>query len=78
MKPTIAIYGIRDRGDFDYPNYIHDHSICVMEDGCITHYLQLERWTRRKYDNHLHLHLEDLIDITASLTSLGLGLYIDI
>ena len=61
MRPTIAIYGIQDRNDSSYPGYTHDHSICRMEGGRITHYLQLERWTRRKYDNQLQLHLEDLI-----------------
>ena len=58
MKPTLAIYGIQDRADFAYPSYTHDHSVCVMEAGRITHYLQLERWTRRKYDNQMHLHIE--------------------
>lgn len=62
MKPTIAIYGIQDRHNFTYPGYTHDHSICRMEGGRITHYLQLERWTRRKYDNQMHLHIEELMD----------------
>jgi carbamoyltransferase len=62
MKPTIAIYGIQDRNAYPYPGHTHDHSICRMEDGEITHYLQLERWTRRKYDNQLHLHIEELIE----------------
>lgn len=62
MKPTIAIYGIQDRHNFDYPDYTHDHTICRMEGGRITHYLQLERWTRRKYDNQMHLHVEELMD----------------
>lgn len=62
MKPTIAIYGIQDRNHYGLPGYTHDHSICRMEGGEITHYLQLERWTRRKYDNQMHLHLEELMD----------------
>ncbi|MCB9230367.1 MAG: hypothetical protein H6581_01785 [Bacteroidia bacterium] len=62
MKPTIAIYGIRDQAQTDSPGYTHDHSICVMENGKITHYLQLERHSRRKYDNQMHLHLESLIE----------------
>ncbi|MDX2282992.1 MAG: carbamoyltransferase C-terminal domain-containing protein [Bacteroidia bacterium] len=33
-----------------------------MEGGEVTHYLQLERWTRRKYDNQMHLHIEALMD----------------
>ena len=62
MKPTLGIYCIPDRADFPAPGYTHDHSLCIMEDGQVVHYLQLERWTRRKYDNQLHLHLEELID----------------
>lgn len=62
MRPTIAIYGIQDRNDYGLPGYTHDHSICRMEGGMITHYLQLERLTRRKYDNQMHLHIEDLIE----------------
>jgi len=33
-----------------------------MENGRITHYLHLERWTRQKYDNQMHLHLERFFD----------------
>lgn len=62
MSPTLAIYGIQDRHNYPKPGYTHDHSICRMEGGRITHYLQLERWTRRKYDNQLHLHIEELIE----------------
>lgn len=51
-----------DRGDFTYPGFTHDHAICQMVDGVITGYLQLERHTRRKYDNQLHLHIEDILD----------------
>lgn len=61
-KPTLAIYGILDRNSFKYPAYVHDHNICVMQDGKILQYLQLERHTRRKYDNRLNLYIEDLID----------------
>lgn len=61
-NPTIAIYGIQDRHNYEYPGFTHDHSICRMENGRITHYLQLERWSRRKYDNQLHLHIEDLME----------------
>lgn len=61
MRPTIAIYGIQDRNSFDRPGFTHDHSICRMENGQVTHYLQLERWTRRKYDNRMHLHIEELL-----------------
>ncbi len=62
IKPTIAIYGIQDRHNYKYPGFTHDHSICRMENGRITHYLQLERWTRRKYDNRMHLFIEDMMD----------------
>ncbi|MBR4265499.1 MAG: hypothetical protein IKQ46_05505 [Bacteroidales bacterium] len=61
-KPTIAIYGIKDRNTFEYPAYVHDHNICVMTDGKIVQYLQLERYSRRKYDNRLDVYIEKLID----------------
>ena len=61
-KPTIAIYGIKDRNFFEYPAYVHDHNLCVMQDGKILQYLQLERYSRRKYDNRLDWYIEDLID----------------
>lgn len=61
-KPTVAIYGIKDRNTFEYPAYVHDHNLCVMQDGEIVQYLHLERITRRKYDNRLDGFLEDLID----------------
>jgi len=61
-RPTIAVYGIQDRNAYPYPGFTHDHSICRMEGGQITHYLQLERWTRRKYDNQMPQHIEDILD----------------
>ncbi|ATA68144.1 hypothetical protein CGC48_05565 [Capnocytophaga cynodegmi] len=61
-KPTLAIYGIKDRNDFMYPEFTHDHNLCLMQNGKILQYLQLERLTRRKYDNRLDLFLEDLIE----------------
>lgn len=62
MKPTLAIYGIKDRFLGKYPTYVHDHNLCLMQDGKIIQYLQLERYTRRKYDNRLDLFIEELID----------------
>lgn len=61
-KPTLAIYGIKDRNVFKYPAFVHDHNLCIWQDGKIIQYLQLERYTRRKYDNRLDLFIEDLID----------------
>lgn len=64
LKPAISIglYGIQDRDLFSQPGFTHDHSVCVMQEGQITHYLQLERLTRNKYDNQLHLHIESILD----------------
>ncbi len=60
--PTLAIYGIKDRNCGKYPYFVHDHNLCLMQDGKIIQYLQLERYTRRKYDNRLDLFIEELID----------------
>lgn len=64
-RATFAIYGIKDRNSFPYPAYVHDHNVCLMQDGKIVKYLQLERFTRRKYDNRLDLFIEELIDSKA-------------
>lgn len=61
-KPTLALYGIKDRNNAKYPAFVHDHNICIMQDGKILQYLQLERYTRRKYDNRLDLFIEELIE----------------
>lgn len=55
-KPTLAIYGMK------HDSFMHDHNICVMQNGKILRYLQLERYTRQKYDGRLDLYLEELID----------------
>jgi carbamoyltransferase len=61
-KATLAIYGIKDRSQHDYPAYTHDHNLCLMKDGKILQYLSLERYTRRKYDNRLDEFIEELIE----------------
>lgn len=61
-KPTLAIYGIKDRNQLEYPAYTHDHNLCLMQNGKILQYLSLERYTRRKYDNRLDEFLEELIE----------------
>lgn len=60
-KATLAIYGIKDRYNFEYPGFTHDHNLCLMQNGKILQYLQLERFTRRKFDNRLDYFLEELI-----------------
>ena len=62
MKPTFAIYGIKDRFNHDYPGYTHNHNLCIMQNGKVVQYLDLERYTRKKYDNRLDLFIEELID----------------
>ncbi|WP_372365110.1 carbamoyltransferase C-terminal domain-containing protein [Candidatus Uabimicrobium sp. HlEnr_7] len=62
MKPTLAIYGIQDRHNYDSPGYVHDHSLVLMENGKVITYLHLERLTRRKHDNRMHICIEDILD----------------
>lgn len=64
-KPTLAIYGIKDRNSLKYPAYVHDHNLCLMQDGKIIQYIQLERFTKRKYDNRMDLLIEQLVDENA-------------
>lgn len=61
-KATLAFYGIKDRNRLEYPAYVHDHNLCLMQDGKIVQYFQLERLTRRKYDNRMDLFIEQLVD----------------
>lgn len=61
MKATLAIYGIKDRSNFQHAGFTHDHNLCLMQDGKVLQYLQLERYTRQKHDNRLDLFLEELI-----------------
>ncbi len=58
--PTLGIYSVPDRGEYKWPGFTHDHSLCLMENGKIVTYLHLERYSRRKYDNRLHLYLDEL------------------
>ena len=61
-KPTLAFYGIKDRFAGKYPTFVHDHNVCLMQDGKVLQYLQLERLSRRKYDNRLDQFLEELVE----------------
>ena len=60
-KPTLAFYGIKDRFAGKYPAVVHDHNACLMQEGKVLQYFQLERLSRRKYDNRLDQFLEDLV-----------------
>ncbi|WP_163715808.1 carbamoyltransferase C-terminal domain-containing protein [Mangrovibacterium lignilyticum] len=61
IKPTLAVYGIQDRDEYEHPFYVHDHNLCIMQDGQVRDFLQLERISRHKRDNKLYLKLTDLI-----------------
>lgn len=61
MAATLGLYGIQDHGDFPGPRWTHDHSVALFIDGRLEWGLELERYTRRKHDNRLHLFLEPLI-----------------
>lgn len=67
MKPILAFYGIPDRFNHQYPGYTHDHNLALLVDGKIEFYCHLERYTRRKNDNRLHLFLEELLDKEVDL-----------
>lgn len=62
MIPTLGIYGIQDQGTFPAPRWTHDHGVALFIDGRLEWALELERYTRRKHDNRLHLFLEQLVD----------------
>jgi carbamoyltransferase len=60
-RATLGIYGIQDRLDSEYPQYVHDHNIVLFQNGKIEKFLQLERLTRIKRDNKLYTHLPQII-----------------
>jgi carbamoyltransferase len=60
-KQTLAIYGIQDRENYEYPFYVHDHNFALMENGKVVHFVQQERTSRRKRDNTLHIQLKNIL-----------------
>lgn len=61
-KPTLAIYGIKDRNQYPITGYTHDHNLTLMQNGKILAYPHLERYTRKKYDNRLDEFIEEILD----------------
>lgn len=60
-KPTLAIYGIKDIKNSGYPVFVHDHNISFFKNGKLEKHAQLERITRKKYDNTIDNHIYDLL-----------------
>ena len=60
-RPTLAVYGIQDRIDSPQPWFVHDHAIVLMYEGRVLKALTLERKTRVKHDNSLHIHIYDIL-----------------
>lgn len=68
-KPTLAVYGIQDRENFDHPFYVHDHNMAIMKDGKVLHFLQQERISGKKRDNTLFIHLKDILKAKKLLST---------
>lgn len=60
-KATFAVYGIQDRDEYNEPRYVHDHSLCIMQDGRVRDFLQLERLSGTIRDNRLYAKLSELV-----------------
>jgi carbamoyltransferase len=60
-KPTLAIYGIQDRENYEHPFYVHDHNLAIMQNGKVLNFLQQERISHLKRDNTLHIHLKEIL-----------------
>lgn len=60
-RATLALYGIQDRFDYEHPLYVHDHNLCIMQNGRVRDFLQLERISRRKRDNKLHENIYSIL-----------------
>lgn len=61
QKPTLAVYGIQDREEYEHPFYVHDHNLAYMQNGRVEWFLQQERISRRKRDNSLHIYLKEIL-----------------
>lgn len=59
QKPTLAIYGIQDCSP--HQSYSHDHNLCLMQQGEVLEFLQLERISRVKRDNKMHEQIDFLL-----------------
>lgn len=73
-KGSLGIYGIQDRGSFDCPNFVHDHALAFFKNGRLVTYLQLERITRKKFDNSLHKELREVLRMENLIGSEGYDL----
>jgi len=60
-KQTLALYGIKDIKNYGYPVFVHDHNISFFKKGKLEKHVQLERLTRKKYDNSIDNHVYDLL-----------------
>jgi len=60
-KPTLAIYGIKDIKNSGFPVFVHDHNMTLFNKGKIIKHIQLERVSRKKYDNTLDKSIYDLL-----------------
>lgn len=58
-NPTLALYAIQDCNP--HQTFSHDHNLCLMRDGEVLDFMQLERITRVKRDNTMHQHLDALL-----------------
>jgi len=56
---TLGIYGIVEP-ESSKLDEVHDHSIALMNNGEIIEFIQLERLTKKKYDNRLDVFIEDI------------------
>lgn len=60
-KPTLAIYGVFDGSVQGRQLETHDHSVCLMSEGRVIRFCQLERFTQVKHDNRLHQFLDEIL-----------------
>ncbi|MBL9099440.1 MAG: hypothetical protein JNL82_00700 [Myxococcales bacterium] len=58
---TVGLYGIQDTTHGQRPTYTHDHGVALMQGGRVLTLVQLERWTGRKHDNRLPLHISEIL-----------------
>jgi carbamoyltransferase len=58
---TIGIYGIKDVNNLTHSTISHDHGIAIIENGKITHNLELERVDRCKHSSNMEDYIYNLL-----------------
>jgi carbamoyltransferase len=60
MVSIVGLYAIPDTNSYDYPEWVHDHNITILNGGNLIRFLHLERFSRIKYHSGFPQLLDDV------------------